>query len=146
MTPSEIANLLALSSTLDPYFSSKKDPDDLVAAWTAVITMQAPELSFKDARALVVEYYGSEGESLTPYALVELWKKRNRMLPTQVAADVRVAKRLGFVGKDHPHNAPLDDGATRRLAEYRAKVNADAPAIEHAPNVSPLKLDVGRRP
>ncbi len=146
MTPSEVADLLSLSVELDRYSTADKMTREKVVAWAAVFAQEAPGMTFAEAQPLVIRFYGIAGESLTPFALIELWKDEKRMLPAQIAADVRVAKRLGLVAADHRARDPLPADAARRLAEYRAGENASRPALEDGPNVSPLQLEVGRIP
>ncbi|MCW2287011.1 hypothetical protein EDF60_1662 [Leucobacter luti] len=145
MTPSEVADLLSLSVELDRYSTADKMTKEKVVAWAAVFGQEAPAMTFDEAQPLVIRYYGTAGESLTPFALIDLWRAEKRMMPSQIAADVRVAKRLGMVAADHWTRDPLPADVARRLAEYRAGVNAEAPAIESGPLLSPLGLDVGRR-
>lgn len=142
MTPSEVADLLSLSVELDRYATADKMTKEKVVAWSAVFAQEAPLMTFAEAQPLVVKFYGTAGESLTPFGLIELWKESRRMMPSQIAADVRVAKRLGLVAADHPRGGVLPDGVARRLAEYRAGVNAEMPSLEVAANSSPLKLEV----
>ena len=145
MTPSEVADLLSLSVELDRYATADKMTKEKVVAWAAVFAQEAPLMDFNEAQTLVVKYYGTAGESLTPFALIELWQESKRMTRHQIEADVRVAKRLGLVPADHPSRGVLPDGVARELAEYRASVNAEVPAFELGANVSPLQLEVGRR-
>lgn len=145
MTPSEVADLLSLSVELDRYSTADKMTKEKVVAWAAVFAQEAPGMTFAEAQPLVVKFYGTAGESLTPFGLIELWKDEKRMMPAQIAADVRVAKGLGFVAATHRARDPLPADVARRLADYRAGVNASLPAVEGGPNVSPLALDVGRR-
>lgn len=146
MTPSEVADLLSLSVELDRYSTAEKMTREKVVAWAAVFAQEAPGMTFAEAQPLVIRFYGTAGESLTPFGLIELWREDRRMLPAQIAADVRVAKRLGLVDARHGHRDPLPPEVARKLSEYRAGVNAEAPAIESGPFSSPLQLDVGRRP
>lgn len=77
--------------------------------------------------------------------LVDGLKREMRLTPRDVEIDVRVAKRLGFLPDDHDRRVPLPVDVARRLADYRAGVNASLPEMVDGPVVSPLKLDVGRR-
>lgn len=145
MTPSEVADLLSLSVELDRYATADKMTKEKVVAWAAVFAQEAPLMTFAEAQPLVIKFYGIAGESLTPYGLIELWRESRRMMPSQIAADVRVAKRLKLVPADHPSGAALPESVARELAEYRAGVNAEIPAIEASLDGVQLALDVGRR-
>lgn len=145
MTPSEVADLLSLSVELDRYMTADKATKEKVVAWAAVLNATAPAMTFDEAQKLVIEFYGTAGESLTVYALIDLWKRDHRLLRSQIEADVRVAKRLGIVEASHGAASQLPADAAERLAEYRAGVNATLPEIETEAGTSPLRLDVGRR-
>lgn len=145
MTPSEVADLLSLSVELDRYATADKMTKEKVVAWAAVFAQEAPLMTFAEAQPLVIRFYGSAGDSLTPYALIDLWKAENRMMPSQIAADVRVAKRLRIISASHPAAEPLPDGASRKLANYRAGVNAAVPEVEAGPAGPVSALEVGRR-
>ena len=120
MTPSEVAELLSLSVELDRYMTADKATKEKVIAWAAVLGSEAPGLSFAEAQRLVIEYYGSEGESLTVFALIDLWKRDRRLLPHQVAADVRSAKARGLVSRDWPEGDALPAEVADRLSAARA--------------------------
>ena len=146
MKPSEVADLLVVDAGLNRYASAANQSTDKAVAWAAALNVKASALTFAEARQLVVEHYAESDESLTPYALIEAWNRKHRRLPAQIAADVRSAKARRLIGWDHSPKVPLPDHVAAALMGIRAKENAQAPAIEGAVNVSPLALDVGRRP
>ena len=127
MLASEVAELLTLNAALDRYVSTARISKEQAIAWTAVIETAAAGMTFDEARRLVVEHYASTENSLTPYALVEAWKRARRMTPAQIAADVRSAIARGII-TDWPESKPLDAETAGRLAAARA--NETPKAIE----------------
>ena len=127
MTPSEVADLLSLSVELDRYATADKMTREKVVAWAAVLASEAPAMTFDEAQAATIRYYGTAGESLTVFALIDAWKLGKRMLPHQIAADVRSAKARGLIG-DHDPRVPLPAEVAARLAAARANDREVAPA------------------
>lgn len=144
MTPSEVAALLSLSAELDRYATADKTTKEKVVAWTAVIASEAPGMTFDEARQVAISYYGTAGESLTVYALIDLWKRGKRLAPHQIAADVRSAKARGLVDRSWDPFTPLPSVVAGKLAAARADAQDAAPAeLESGPG--PMLLEVGRR-
>ena len=144
MTPSEVADLLSLSSELDRYATADKMTRERVVAWTAVIGSEAPQMTFDEAQQIVIRYYGTAGESLTVYALIDLWKQSRRMAPHQIAADVRSAKARGLIGRDWDTRTALPADVAGRLAAARDEERQAAPGeVDSGP--SKLRLEVGKR-
>lgn len=144
MTPSEVADLLSLSVELDRYATADKMTKEKVVAWTAVLNTEAPGMSFGEAQQCVIRYYGTEGESLTVYALIDVWKQGRRLLPHQVAADVRSAKARGLIAPSYSNNLPLPAEVASALAAARAQDRDTAPAEIEA-GEGAFQIDVGRR-
>jgi len=130
MTPSEVADLLSLSVELDRYATADKMTRERVVAWAAVLAAHAPSMTFAEAQALVIDYYGLHGESLTPQRLVELWRDKKRLLPSQVAADVRTARAMGLVAAAWPTSTPVPDHVAAKLADVRSRRQAEAVELE----------------
>lgn len=126
MTPSEVADLLSLSVELDRYATAEKMTREKVVAWAAVLASEAPTMTFDEAQAATIRYYGNAGESLTVFALIDAWKQDRRMLPHQIAADVRSAKARGLIGSHDPR-VPLPADVAERLAAARAADRDSAP-------------------
>lgn len=147
MKPSEVADLLSLSVELDRFSTADKMTPEKVVAWAAVFAQEAPGMTFAEAQPLVIKFYGTAGESLTPFALIELWKRSRRLVPAQIEADVRVAKAIGLIPADHPPRGALPASVARELSEYRQRVNRTLlpPEIGPVSNTSPLRLEVGKR-
>ncbi len=146
MTPSEVADLLSLSVELDRYATADKMTKEKVVAWAAVLNAEAPSMSFSEAQQCVIRYYGTEGESLTVYALIDLWKQGRRLLPHQIAADLRSAKARGLIEKGWPESKVLPWEVRDKLAAARAADREAAAQHEvEGATESPLQLEVGRR-
>lgn len=146
MTPSEVADLLSLSVELDRYATADKMTKEKVVAWAAVLNAEAPGMSFGEAQQCVIRYYGTEGESLTVYALIDLWKQGRRLLPHQIAADVRSAKARGLIDPAYSHKLPLPVEVAERLAAARAADRSSAVELsELEAGSGSFQLEVGRR-
>ena len=92
----------------------------------------------------MIRYYGTAGESLTVFALIELWKQGRRLLPHQIAADVRSAKARGLLAASHDPRVPLPVEVAERLAAVRA-ADAEAAPGEIESGVGVFALEVGRK-
>lgn len=143
MKPSDVADLLVLDSVLNRFASAINTSAEKAVAWAAVLNQSAPGMTPDEGRELIVEHYGESSESLTPYALVDAWKKRKRLMPKQIADDVRAAKARGLIGKGHDPRVPLPAGVMRRLMSARAEAQALAPELDYSP--SQLQIEVGKR-
>lgn len=128
MKLSETGDLLTLNAALDRFATASKQSADRAVAWYSVFEVGAPSMTFDDARQLVIEYYADAGESLTPYALIEAWKKSHRLLPHQVAADVRSARARRLVGEDWNEHTPLTPNLAEALRRARAGEQAELAA------------------
>lgn len=144
MTPSEVAELLSLNGELDRFATADKMTKEKVVAWTAVIAAEAPQMTFSDAQDAVIKYYGTAGESLTVYSLIETWKQGKRLTKKNIIDDVRTAKARGLISKEWDALTPLPTHIAERLRELREADRRELiEAIEAGP--SPLQLEVGRR-
>ena len=132
MKPSEVADLLVIDAGLNRYASSANQSADKAVAWSAAINVKAAAMTFEEARQLVVEHYAGSDKSLTPFALFDAWLTRHRLMPKQVAADVRSAKARGLIGRDWDPRTPLPREAAGRLAAARAEAQG-IPALESGP-------------
>ncbi|UOQ57215.1 hypothetical protein MUN78_16420 [Leucobacter allii] len=140
MKPSEVADLLSLSLEIDRYATADKMTKERAVAWAATIGAKAPGMTFDAAQRVVIDYYADGGDSLQVGDLIIVWRKKN-------AADVRAARSRGLIGRDHSEHQALPPAVNRALAEARERDRATAAqyAVEGSA-VSPLQLDVGRRP
>lgn len=145
MKPSEVAELLIVDAGLNRYASAANQSAEKAVAWAAALNLKAADLGFMEARDLVVEHYASSEESLTPYALIELWERKHRRLPHQVRADVRSAKARGLIPREHRESDPIPSHAAAALLGLRTKEVAEVQAYEVSPKRTPLQLDAGRR-
>ena len=142
MQLTEVGQLLAIISSFD----NRKLDKSTAMAWKMMLDRELPDAALSDAQEVVLDWFAGENPYFEARHLITGLKRRMRLTPRDSETDVRVAKRLGMIPDDHARRIPLPTGVARRLAEYRAGVNASAPVYELAPNVSPLKLDVGRLP
>ena len=116
----DVGRIIKLDAALNRYASDASVSTDRAVAWHAVLSTGAPGMTFDEAQACVVEFYAEAGESLTPYALIDLWKRSRRLLPREIAADVRSARARGLVPRDWPERDPLPPEVAERLREARA--------------------------
>lgn len=125
MNRTEVAKLLTIVSGFD-----RRQVDELtVEAWHAIPEIAAAE--FDDARAIVIHHHGEPGSGyFDARTLVGELRKVQRRTVGDVESDVRVAKQLGFVAADWPKRDPLPDVAAGKLANYRARVRAEATRYE----------------
>ena len=119
MLASEVADLLTFNGELDRFASIAQVSPERAVAWAAVINHSAPEMTPGEAQQLVIEFYAEAGESLTSHALVDLWRRKHRMLPDQIATDVRVAKARGLLERSWPEREPLPGDAREALRRAR---------------------------
>lgn len=142
MQLAEVGKLLAIIRSFD----NRKLEESTAMAWKMMLDRELPDASLTDAQEVVFEWFSTSNPYFEVRHLVDGLKRRMRLTPRDIETDVRVAKRLGMLPDDHDRRVPLPVDVARRLADYRAGVNAATPELEAAPNVSPLRLDVGRRP
>lgn len=119
MKLTEVGALLVLNAELDRYATEGKQSPERAVAWHAVLEHGAPGMTFEEARQLIITYYVTAGESLTPYALVSAWKDLHRLKPSQIAADVRSAKNRGLLPKSWPKGEPLPADVAVALGRVR---------------------------
>lgn len=132
MKASEVAELLILDAGLNRYASAGNQSREKAVAWAAALNLRAPQLGFGEARELIVEHYAGTSEPLTPYALIEAWERKHRLLPHQVAADVRSARARGMLPAGHEPREPLPAVVAEQLAAARAMERA-AMEVESLP-------------
>lgn len=123
MKVSDVALIVGLSASLDRFASAARVSEAQVVAWAAVIDAKAPSMPVDAARAAVIEFYGSGGQSMQVGDLVALWRRLN-------AADVRAAKALGVAPHHHHEHAPLEPAAAAALARYRTGVAQEMRTLE----------------
>lgn len=141
MQLAEVGQLLAIIRSFD----NRKLDESTAMAWKLAIDRELPDATLADAQEVVLDWFTSENPYFEVRFLIAGLKRRMRLTPRDIETDVRVAKRLGMLPPEHDRRVPLPADVARRLADYRAGVNASLPEIDEGPNVSPLKLDVGRR-
>lgn len=141
MQLAEVGKLLAIIRSFD----NRKLEESTAMAWKLMIDRELPDATLQDAQEVVLEWFATANPYFEVRHLVDGLKRRMRLTPRDIETDVRVAKRLGMLPDDHDRRVPLPADVARRLADYRAGVNAALPELEVGPNVSPLRLDVGRR-
>lgn len=139
----EVGMVLARISNFD---NRRLDPA-VAKDWKVMLDRQLGwHWSIEAAVEVVLDHFSlPDPPYFTVGLLVDGLKREMRLTPRDIETDVRVAKRLGLIPEGHDRRVPLPVDVARRLADYRAGVNASLPAVEDGPNVSPLQLDVGRR-
>lgn len=141
MQLAEVGKLLSIIASFD----NRRLDESTAMAWKMMLDREIPGATLADAQEVVFEWFATSNPYFEVRHLVDGLKRRMRLTPRDIETDVRVAKRLGLLPADHDRRVPLPTGVARRLAEYRAGVNAETPVYELEPNVSPLDLEVGRR-
>lgn len=131
LTIPDVLRIIGLSVELDRYATADKITEERAVAWAAVIQTQAPAMTYEGAQAAVIRYYGQTGESLTPLGLIEEWRSMNRLLPSQIAADVRSARARRLIAADWYERDPLPPDVAAQLEAARAE-SARAVELEHA--------------
>lgn len=142
MQLTEVGQLLAIISSFD----NRKLEKSTAMSWKLMLDRELPGSSLLDAQEVVLDWFAGENPYFEVRHLISGLKKRMRLTPRDIETDVRVAKRLGMLPDSHDRRVPLPADVARRLAEYRAGVNAATPVLDVEPNSSPLKLEVGRIP
>ena len=142
MQLAEVGKLLAIIRSFD----NRKLEESTAMAWKLAIDRELPDVALVDAQEVVLDWFARDNPYFEVRHLISGLKRRMRLTPRDIETDVRVAKTLGLLPDSHDRRMPLPADAARRLADYRAGVNASLPALEPGRNVSPLQLDVGKRP
>lgn len=133
MTLPEVGRIIKLDVALNRYASDASVSTDRAVAWHAVLSTGAPGMTFEEAQTCVIEFYAEAGESLTPYALIDAWKRSHRLLPQQIADDVRSARARGIIGREWSEREPLPPEAAEKLRNARAR-DREQNALEHGGN------------
>lgn len=115
MNKTEVAKLLTLASGFD-----RRKVDELtVEAWHSVPDIRA--ISYEDAAAAVIAH--QTGPHRDMYLVVgtvtDGVKFANRLMPKQVAEDVRAARGYGLVGRDWSESEPIPAAAREALFTIR---------------------------
>lgn len=129
----DVGRLIKLDTALNRYASDASISTDRAVAWHAVLSTGAPGMTFEEAQTCVIEFYADAGESLTPYALIDAWKRSKRLLPQQIATDVRSARARGIIGREWSERDPLPPEAAEKLRNARAR-DRELNALEHVSN------------
>lgn len=129
----QMLELIGLSAELDRYATADKLTIERAVAWSAVVRAKAPGMTFEQAQLAIIEFYGEAGESLTPLALIETWRRMHRLAPAQVAADVRSARSRGLIGAEWSESEPLPPSVAERLRNARES-DREQNALEHGGN------------
>ena len=136
-----MGKLLAIVSSLD----NRKLDESTARVWKMMLDREVADATLTQATEVVMQWFATEHPYFEVRHLIDGLKREMRLTPRDIETDVRVAKRLGLIPEGHDRRVPLPVDVARRLADYRAGVNASLPAVEDGPNVTPLQLDVGRR-
>ncbi len=134
MIQTEVVKLLALAAGFD---NRKPDPG-VAAAWWEVLR----GIDYEDARQVVIAHATDSSEYLNVRHIVDGVKRMNRLLPSQIAADVRAARGYGFISRDWPESEPITEDVMRRLTDRRAGINQLAIDMEDA-SVQGEPIDLG---
>lgn len=119
MELAEVGKLLAVAAAYD----NRQLREETAVAWKAALDLQVPELDPMLAQQIVVWWFSEDrGEYFQVGHLIAEAKRRLRLLPEQIEADVRVAKARGLIG-EWPDKKRLPADVAQRLAELRANQN-----------------------
>ena len=144
MQASEAAELLAFIAAFD----NRKVSKEAAVAWSMTVNREVPQLTLPVAREIVMDHFASQGPYFTVGALLDEARLRLRLDSRAIAADVRSARARGLVYSDWPTSKALPADVVDRLAAARKGEIDEMAALggfDDAPNVSPLKLEAGRR-
>lgn len=133
MDLAEVGKLLAVASAYD----NRQLREETAMAWKAAIDMQLPELQASLAQEIVVWWFSESRDYFTVGHLIEEAKRRLRLRPEQIEADVRVAKAMGLLDPSWPPRERLPEAVAVRLAEVRAVRNETELAL-----AAPERLEV----
>lgn len=133
LTLPEVGRIIKLDVALNRYASDASVSTDRAVAWHAVLSTGAPGMTFEEAQTCVIEFYAEAGESLTPYALIDAWKRSHRLLPRQIADDVRSARARRLIGAEWSESEPLPPSVAERLRNARER-DREQNALEHGGN------------
>ncbi len=101
--------------------------------------------SIEDAMEVVLDHFAQlDPPYFTVGRLVDGMKRRLRLMPKQIADDVRAARARGLLDVGHDPKLPIPVEVAARLETLRQEARELAPA-EIVSGPSPLALDVGRR-
>lgn len=143
MQLAEVGQLLAIVRSFD----NRKLDESTAFAWKLMLDRSFPDATLEQCQAVVLDWFGTENPYFEVRHLLDGLRKRARRLPRQIEVDVRAAKARGIIARDWPDREPLPDGVARMLEAARS---ADRELVaqhelDAGPNLSPLRLDVGRR-
>lgn len=140
MQLAEVGKLLAIIKSFD----NRKLDESTAMAWKVMLDKHVPQATLADAEAVVFDWFGVENPYLEVRHLLDGLRRRLRLMPKQIADDVRAAKARGLVEKSWPRDKALPPAVREKLAAARATDREHAPA-EIEGGESPLQLEVGRR-
>jgi hypothetical protein len=121
---SETATLLAFAKAIGYPVSAD---EGTVQAWTWMLNQEG--IRIEDARDAIKDH---TGEFLSVKDVIASVQRKHRRLPSQIEADVRVAKKLGLIPQTWDSHAPLSPMAEQALADWRAGIQEEVRAIEAA--------------
>ena len=142
MQLAEVGKLLAVIRSFD----NRKLDESTAYAWKLLIDREFPDATLEESTEVVLDWFGTANPYFEARHLLDGLRRKRRRFAREIEADVRAAKMRGLLRKDWPSRQALPLDVERKLAEARAADSeiAAAHALE-GPNVSPLKLEVGRR-
>lgn len=144
MQLAEVGKLLAVIASFD----NRRLDESTAHAWKLMLDREVPEARLEDATEVVLDWFAAENPYFEVRHLVTGLKRKMRLSRFSIETDVRSAKARGMVDKDWPTGKALPWPVRDRLEKARAAERLEAfelGALDDSPNVSPLKLDVGRR-
>lgn len=139
MQLAEVGKLLAIVKSFD----NRKLDESTAMAWKMMLDRHVPDATLEQATEVVMDWFGAENPYFEVRHLVDGLRKRLRLTPKAISADVRSAKARGLIPLTYSHKLPLPADVAARLEELRAEAREAAPEIEYGDSV--LALDVGRR-
>lgn len=116
ITEVETGQLLVIVKAFD---NRKLDPA-VARVWAMQLGRNVPQATYQEAEAVVMDWFSTDNPYFELRHLVDGLKRKHRMMPAQVEADVRAAKAFGLLDKSHPASERLPVEAAQALAGARA--------------------------
>lgn len=139
MQLAEVGKLLAVIASFD----NRRLDEATAMSWKLMLDREVPGASLDQATEVVLDWFSTANPYFEVRHLVDGLKKTLRLMPKQVADDVRSAKARGLIDAGHDPRDPLPADVSARLAAARALDRDNAPT-EIESGVGAFALEVGR--
>ena len=131
----DIVTALTLVSGYDRFVDATAEPTQ--AAWLYMLSPYTPE----EVNEAIVKFFETPNQRpIQPANIVELIKRAKRLLPDQIAEDVRAAKARKLIAPSWPPNEQLPEQIAARLTSIRRGETIDA--IEYDPTIKTNALGI----